>query len=149
MSNQGTTSQSHLAAISHDPMDEHMNAGLDQVQSGRGDWRALGHDNYDRGISDQDNSISMRPLLLAGALGLFAAWIVSGASERNSSRGARSWRSDMRSGRESLGRGAGRNWSLESGSNERGTRDALSMRRQSGPEGASSRADLSLDAMNP
>jgi hypothetical protein len=115
-----SSAQSHLVSISHDPMEEDVNAGLDEVSSRHGRW----HERRGRHHPAMpSSSASLRPLLLAGALGLFAAWVMSRSGGASPVRRA-------------AGPGAGR------------SRQA-SHRRETGPEGASSQDDMTLDAMNP
>ena len=138
---------SHQVSISHDPLEEHTSAGLDEMHARRDNWPSGGVPYRGRtsskGSSLQDlmppmDASSLRPALLAGAIGLFAAWVVSGMSQ------------PRESGRLRQRGGRGRDWT--SGGpyrNESQRFGEAQPRFSTGPEGPSSPADLSLDAMNP
>lgn len=142
MSNQ-SLSASHQVSISHDPMEEHATAGLDQLRAARDGWPSGGAPRQ-RGRASRESSIlpnldaaDLRPVLLAGALGLFAAWIVSGMSESQSSRR-----------RTSASRFGGR-YVADREEPRRFRPQPRAWDQSAGTEGRSSREDLSLDAMNP
>ncbi len=130
-------SASHQVSISHDPLEEQTSAGLDQLSGGR----RAGPTGPHAGVRPRQGSLRLpaisppdfRQALLAGALGLFAAWLVSG---RRSEPRSQNWRS----ARGGDGYAADR---------EEPVVPAPQPRLTAGPEGASSRADLELDALNP
>ena len=131
---------SHQVSISHDPIEERTSAGRDQLHTRRDQWPSGGV-RPSRQMSDMLPSLDvsdLRPALLAGAIGLFAAYIVSGMS---------SSRRSQPSGRRGGGYAGGReDWSRRQ---DHGQSSRQPQRYSAGPEGQSSRADLSLDAMNP
>ena len=140
---------SHQVSISHDPIEEHTSAGRDQLRSGRDAWPSGGArpSRYSSSqswgqMSDMLPSVNvsdLRPALLAGAIGLFAAWIVSDMSSGS--------RRHQSSGRRGGGYVGGReDWSRRQ---DYGQPTRQPQRYSAGPEGQSSPADLSLDAMNP
>lgn len=138
-----STSSAHLAAISHDPLEEGGAAGLGQTHAG--DWRSGGESwrggargDLSRGWENARSYLpstpadALRPALLAGAIGLFAAWVVSGMGQKRREYGVGDRRAsgyvadrdDVRPARRYQPRGVG-------------------------PEGASSPQDEQLDALNP
>ncbi|MDO9442879.1 MAG: hypothetical protein Q7T73_18490 [Beijerinckiaceae bacterium] len=115
-----TSSNSHLAAISHDPL-----------ETGYENSRRARLSDYSRPYAGPD---TIRPLLLAGALGLFAAWVVSGATFSGS---------PARAGRPYRGRGYVPADSLSPPSQARARPGVVP------PEGRSSNREFEMDAMNP
>ena len=144
MSNQ-SMSASHQVSISHDPLEEHQSAGMDQERFARDNWPSGGM-RPARGASmlPSIDTSDLRPALLAGAIGLFAAWLVSGMKAPRMSMRQRA------PGSRGLGDRyvADRDAFFGSQSARRPARRATPA-FSTGPEGSSSREDLSLDAMNP
>jgi hypothetical protein len=96
-------------------------------------------------LPDFDAS-GMRPVLLAGAIGLFAAWLVSGMNARSGSRGRQgrqAYRPEYQPGRGSAERDGFRQ------NRPQQTRGPTSGYSSVGPEGQGSREDFAFDAMNP
>jgi hypothetical protein len=142
MSNQ-SMSASHQVSISHDPLEEHLSAGMDQEHFARDNWPSGGM-RPARGASilPSIDASDLRPALLAGAIGLFAAWLVSGMKAprmRQRAPGSRGLGARYVADRDEFFGGQSARQPA------RRTTTAFS----TGPEGASSREDLSLDAMNP
>lgn len=143
MSNQPS---SHLVSISHDPLEEGSTAGLDQdvYRAPRGAGRRFAGgpvSTMSRSLRGGVESLTpgdWRPVLLAGAIGLFAAWAVSGMGRRSGERRFSSQRDDWR--------GASRDWSRGASSGVGGPMPGYD---RAGPEGRSSAHDFELDAMNP
>lgn len=125
------TSSSHLSSISHDPMDEKRDRSSYATRSAF-DWTdrmARGRaGKVARSVQAALPDHPLRPILLAGAIGLFAAWVVSGLSNQPSSQ---------------------RNFGLGRDHRNNGSRSRSGGRRYDVPEGNSSPEDFSLDAMNP
>lgn len=150
------TSGSHLVSISHDPMEE------DRRPRSR-DWadRAPAHDDslgrrmgqawdsgrqsLERGTRRVQEAIPehpMRPLLLAGAIGLLAAWVVSGMG---SDAGERQRRHRLRRFRTRHQGSTGRDLDYA----PRRPAAGNARRNDTPPEGTSSPHDFAMDALNP
>jgi hypothetical protein len=144
MSNQ-SMSASHQVSISHDPLEEHLSAGTDQQHFARDTWPSGGARRTPASaMLPSIDASDLRPALLAGAIGLFAAWLVSGMKAprmgaRHRAPGSRGPGARYVADREEF---FGRQSSPPPA---RRRAPAFS----TGPEGPSSREDLSLDAMNP
>ena len=129
-------SGAHLVSISHDPMEDGDQAPR---YRGRDDRPTRGLASYSSPADWSSDRHTMRPLLLAGALGLFAAWAVSGmnlpsfgSAERPRRPGDRPRPDLRRSGYDAPRRAV-----------------VGGQRRGLPPEGESSRDEFALDAMNP
>ncbi len=123
-------SSSHLASISHDPME-------DEIAANRRPMRESRRQAMAATMQAPSPSSMLRPLLIAGAVGLFAAWVASGLNASPRPVRGRWRRHQHRAGgyvadREDIRppRSSRRDW-------------------ENRPEGRTSREDLSLDAMNP
>jgi hypothetical protein len=144
MSNQ-SMSASHQVSISHDPLEEHLSAGTDQQHLARDNWPSGGaRTARPSAMLPSIDASDLRPALLAGAIGLFAAWLVSGMKTPRSGHRHRAPGSQGPGARYVVGR---KDFSGRHGSPQPARRPAPAF--STGPEGASSREDLSLDAMNP
>jgi hypothetical protein len=129
-------SASHQVSISHDPLEERTSAGRDQLH-GRG--YASGDNWPSGGIRTRPTSSmlpaidasDLRPVLLAGAIGLFAAWLVSGMSQ-----GKTGYRPQARRGFEDRERGQQNRFQQDRPQQTRGPRSGYSA---VGPEGPGSR----------
>ena len=129
-------SASHQVSISHDPLEEHRSAGTDQLRARRDNWPSGGRRvtwQPSSGLGSFDVS-GLRPALLAGAIGLFAAWLVSGMNGKT-----------RHGGRYVADREEPRRF----GQRPQQTRGPRTGYSAAGPEGRSSREEFELDAMNP
>lgn len=137
-----TQSGSHLASISRDPLDTGYEGSSSRGSSQRG-RRHLS--DYSSPYSGSDTSDMVRPLLLAGALGLFAAWVVSGI-DFNSRPSGRPYRGRGYVPGDDVTSTRGRN---RTGAYGAAQRDAGQFGGSTPPEGRSPVRDFELDAMNP
>jgi hypothetical protein len=144
MSNQ-SMSASHQVSISHDPLEEHLSTGTAQQRFARDDWPSGGmRPARASSILPSIDASDLRPALLAGAIGLFAAWLVSGMKAPRVS-----MRQRAPGSRGTGARYVGDRDEFFSGQSARQPARRTAPAFSTGTEGASSREDFSLDAMNP
>ncbi|MDB5640841.1 MAG: hypothetical protein JWN07_158 [Hyphomicrobiales bacterium] len=146
-------SAGHQVSISHDPIEERRGGGGGRSGFARDNWPSGGRPvNELSSMLPSFSSADLRPALLAGAIGLFAAWVVAGMSasrpnqdRRRTTTGGRYVADrDFGGSRQNL---AGQNRNGQARPQQtRGPRDVYSV---GGPEGRSSRDEFEMDALNP
>lgn len=141
-----TQSGSHLASISRDPLDTGYEGSGNQGSSFRASSARGRHlSDYSSPHVESASSDMVRPLLLAGALGLFAAWVVSGLDVKGRL-STRPYRGRGYVPGDDLSSSRRRDWQNVS---ETRHRDQGRFGGSTPPEGRSPVRDFELDAMNP